>query len=142
MQRPGGVAQASSNWSRRCAIILVFASVLSPLPAMAVDEAHIASLPPGDDNQPEASLPTVLSVADEARYRRIFAFQDDSAWRQADQEIDRIDDKLLVGEVLGQRYTDKRYHPSYDQLARWLARYADEPDAKAIYALALLRQPT
>jgi len=43
--------------------------------------------------------------------------------------------------VLAERYRDAHYKASYEQLARWLALYGDEPDAKAIYALALSRRP-
>ena len=83
----------------------------------------------------------VLSAADAARYHRIFALQAQGHWAAADHEIARLNDRLLLGEVLAERYRDRRYHPSYAQLSRWLHHYADEPDAKLIYEMALAYQP-
>ncbi|HUB95912.1 MAG TPA: lytic transglycosylase domain-containing protein [Stellaceae bacterium] len=90
----------------------------------------------------ETDLPTVLSRSDVARYQRIFALQDKGAWAEADHEIAGLKDKLLLGHVLAARYLARHYRASYGELAAWLARYADEPDAKAIYELALSRKPT
>ncbi|HZT50690.1 MAG TPA: lytic transglycosylase domain-containing protein, partial [Stellaceae bacterium] len=60
---------------------------------------------------------------------------------EADAEIARLKDPLLLGHVLAERYLSKPYRASYRELADWLEHYADEPDAKAIYALALERKP-
>jgi soluble lytic murein transglycosylase-like protein len=46
-----------------------------------------------------------------------------------------------MGHVLAQRYLAKTYTPRYEQLAEWLGRYGDHPDAGAIYKLALKRKP-
>jgi len=89
----------------------------------------------------QSDLPTVLSPADETRYRRIFALEAREAWGEADAEIAKLQDRLLMGPVLAERYLAKSYRPNYAELVRWLDRYADEPDAKAIYRLALHRQP-
>ncbi len=42
---------------------------------------------------------------------------------------------------LSQRYRAASYPASYAELVDWLQHYGDEPDAKAIYALAMKRQP-
>jgi len=52
-----------------------------------------------------------------------------------------LQDKLLVGELLSQRYRAPSYPASYAELVAWLKHYGDEPDAKAIYALAMKRHP-
>jgi soluble lytic murein transglycosylase-like protein len=87
----------------------------------------------------EADLPSVLSSPDAAHYARIFALQVDRSWAAADREIASLQDTILVGAVLADRYLSPRYHATYPELAAWLAAHADEPDAKAIYALAVKR---
>lgn len=86
-----------------------------------------------------SELPQVLSPADAARYKRIFALQDGKNWAAADREIARLTDRRLMGHVLAERYLES--YASYDQLAAWLKDYADHPEAPAIYKLALKRMP-
>ena len=83
----------------------------------------------------------MLSAADSARYRHIFNLQQAEHWQEADREIAQLRDKLLLGEVLSQRYRAPSYPASYAELLDWLKHYGDEPDAKAIYALAIKRHP-
>ena len=91
-----------------------------------------------------SSLPDVLSPADEQRYRQIFAFQEEAGWRAADRLIDGLEDKILLGHVLAQRYLypdSSKYRSQFEELARWMNAYADIPDARRIYRLAKRRQP-
>jgi soluble lytic murein transglycosylase-like protein len=101
-----------------------------------------ASLTPGQEMLGQSELPTVLPPDEIARYQRIFALEERGAWRDADREIARLQDPLLLGPVLAERYLSRSYHSSYAELAAWLERYADQPDAKAIHALALRRKPS
>ena len=89
----------------------------------------------------QAELPTGLPLVEIARYQRIFALQDKGEWDAADREIARLSDRLLLGHVLAARYLAATYKSSYAELAAWLALYADLPDAKIIYAMALNRRP-
>ncbi len=85
---------------------------------------------------------TVLSAADAARYRTIFKLQQESRWKEADREIARLQNRVLLGYVLYQRYMAPRFYSTYHDLASWLARYASLPGADNIYRLALRRRPT
>lgn len=90
----------------------------------------------------EIVLPAELSATDVERYRRIETLQEAGNWRAADAEIGRLQNPLLMGHVLFQRYMHPTaYRSSYDELHDWLARYADHPDADRIHALALRRKP-
>ncbi|HXQ49627.1 MAG TPA: lytic transglycosylase domain-containing protein [Stellaceae bacterium] len=100
-----------------------------------------AALEPGSEMLHPSDPPAVLPPNEIARYQRIFALGDRAAWAEADREIRRIKDKLLIGPVLAQRYLSPSYHASYAELAAWLEHYASQPDAKAIRALALARRP-
>ena len=125
--------------SRSLWIILGFALTLPGASRAAAQDLRTAELTPGTVLLREADLPQVLSSADVSRYEHIFALQEKAHWQDADREIARLDDKLLLGAVLAQRYRNNSYHASYGELVQWLDHYADQPDAKTIYALALNR---
>ncbi len=82
----------------------------------------------------------VLSERDAGTYRQIFALQEEGKWKTADKLIKTLNDRLLMGHVLAQRYLHPtRYRASYPELHMWLKRYADHPEARRIYALARKR---
>jgi soluble lytic murein transglycosylase len=91
-------------------------------------------------NSPKVSLPQVLSASDIARYRKVFALQDDAKWHAADAEIAQIENQILLGYVLAQRYLSGSYTSTYADLKVWMTKYADHPDANTIYKLALRRR--
>lgn len=89
-----------------------------------------------------ASLPRVLSDADRSHYVQIFRLQEKGDLRAAQKHIDQLENDVLIGHVLAQKYLHPTAHRSrFRELRDWLARYADHPDAPRIYKLALLRQP-
>jgi len=89
-----------------------------------------------------ARLSPIVDAADVDRYRKIFAAQKKGRWKAAKRLIGSLDDSLLMGHVLAQRYLHPtKYRSRYDELAKWMNRYADHPDAKRIYRLALRRKP-
>jgi soluble lytic murein transglycosylase-like protein len=97
-----------------------------------------------DGNVPSASAiqaaaptgPNLLSADDVGRYQAILAFQDQGSWAAADAQIAALDDRVLLGTVLAQRYLSKSYKAGFEELRDWLASYADLPDARAIWQLA------
>jgi soluble lytic murein transglycosylase-like protein len=115
------------------AALLVFAA---PGTAPALDTGT------GLDAARSAALPRPLSNADADRYRRIFAVQENGRWRDADREIAKLENRLLLGHVLSQRYMHPtRYRSKFRELAAWLELYNDHPDARRIYRLAKRRKP-
>ena len=125
---------------RRLALTAIFCgTVFVGVPASSQDTAAI---PVGRDADPQASLPTIIPAQDAELYRRIFELQQDGKWRQADKLIKRIDDRLLMGHVLYQRYMHPtKYRSRYAELKAWLKEYADHPGARRTYALAMRRKP-
>lgn len=110
------------------AVQAALAATITAAPSAGIlDEGHIGT--------------TVLSAADAARYRTIFKLQKESRWAEADREIARVQNRVLVGYVLYQRYMAPRFYSTYHDLASWLARYASLPGASNIYKLALRRKP-
>ncbi len=110
----------------------------------ALPEAtETASLPLGAFSFKDLDgLPRVLSDEDIALYRKIFQVQAKGEWHKADKLIAKLQDRVLLGHVLAQRYLHPtRYRSRYKELKRWLASYADHPEAKQLYKLALRRKP-
>ncbi|HEX6980096.1 MAG TPA: transglycosylase SLT domain-containing protein [Alphaproteobacteria bacterium] len=123
-------------------VLGLLASSLNAGAGLAADDRSIAARPaPAVVREHEVGLPAVLSAADATAYRKIFALQSRAAWREADQLIAGLKDRRLLGHVLADRYLHPHTRPSYAELARWLAQYADHPDAGAIYVLAQRRAP-
>jgi soluble lytic murein transglycosylase len=89
----------------------------------------------------EPALPAVISQLDAFRYHSIFALQAEARWPDADREIALLHDRLLVGNILAQRYLHRGYKPSFTELRDWLVSYADLPGAATIRALALKCRP-
>ncbi len=110
-------------------------------PSAAAQSVRTSALTPGAELLREADLPAVLAPSEAQRYRHIFGLQGIGQWAAADREIAALKDKLLLGAVEAQRYLHPHWRPRYAELSRWLAQHADEPNARAIYALAQKHQP-
>ena len=88
------------------------------------------------------SVEGVLSVADAARYKRVFELQETGDWKAANAIIARIQDRRLMGHVEAQRYLHPtKYRSKFTELRAWMAAHADHPQARRIHRLAVLRQP-
>jgi len=84
----------------------------------------------------------LLSDKDVKHYQKAFELQDACEWKKANKHILLIDDKILFGHILAQRYLHPRcYKSQFLELTYWLKRYNDHPQAKKIYKLALKRIP-
>ncbi len=85
----------------------------------------------------------VLSDSDAALYREVFDLQEQGKWKAADAKIAAVSDEILMGYVQHQRYMHPTaYRSKYSELKRWLAYYADHPEADKIYSLARKRRPS
>ena len=84
----------------------------------------------------------ILSTKDIINYKKIFTNQENCKWKIADKYILKIQNKILLGHVLAQRYLHPRcYRSKYLELYYWLKKYNDLPQAKKIYRLAVKRMP-
>ena len=83
-----------------------------------------------------------LSPADAAHYKAAFAAAFIGDWVSEETERGQLIDQRLEGTLLAARYLRPAApKPSYAELAEWLQRYADLPDASDVYRLALRRRP-
>lgn len=87
--------------------------------------------------------PKILSESDVRLYQEIFALQEAGRMGEADKRISRLDDQLLMGHVLAERYLHpSAYRSRFKELRRWTLSYSDHPQAERIYKLAKKRQPS
>ncbi|MBB44205.1 MAG: transglycosylase [Rhodospirillaceae bacterium] len=92
--------------------------------------------------QPIKNADKPLIKADIAKYKRIFLLQKKGNWKQADRQIAKLSNPILLGHVKAQRYLHPtKYRSKYRELFSWLKLYRDHPDAIRIYKLALKRKP-
>ena len=90
----------------------------------------------------ENLYPKPLNIVDTKLYSRIFALQKKGRWQKANRLIRKLSNNLLIGHTQAQRYLHPTHYRSrYKELASWLKNYADHPDSKRIYKLALRRKP-
>ncbi len=87
-----------------------------------------------------AGFPQPLAPSDATRLRRIFELQSRGENALAVREIERLDDRRLVGHVLADRWL-RGHEPPLPELLAWLTDYADHPDAPRIHAMLVRRAP-
>ncbi len=84
----------------------------------------------------------ILTSEDIINYKKIFKNQENCKWKIANKYILLINNDILMGHVLAQRYLHpKCYRSQYLELYYWLKKYNDLPQAKRIYRLAIKRMP-
>jgi len=96
------------------------------------------SLPEQQVAMPDKTMDiSELNPSDVDIYKRIFRLQSHGKWKKADRLIKKLDNKILLGHILYQRYMHPTaYSSHYKELASWMLHYPDQPGAKRIYNLA------
>ena len=87
-----------------------------------------------------AGFPQPLAPSDAARLRRIFDLQARGEIAAASREVERLDDRRLLGHVLADRWR-RGPEPSVAELTAWLVEHADHPDASALHAMLVRKAP-
>ncbi len=116
-------------------VLLTVAWLAAPASAVLASTA-------ADDPLRAVSMARLLSADDAERYRRLFALQGKQRWRAADKVAARLDDPVLLGHLLFERYMHPTgYRSRFGELRDWLAEYHDHPGASRVYRLASKRRP-
>jgi len=119
-----------------------FAVAAGPITKQGLPSLYLAVSDPAPRLNTEIDPPQILSIADVDLYRRLFSIQESGQWRKADSLIKQLDNPILLGHVLAQRYLHPtKYRSKYRELKEWLALYTDHPQASRLYKLALRRKP-
>lgn len=90
----------------------------------------------------DLALPEPLSPSDTAAIRRILTLQDSGNLTDAGRLIANLENPILMGTILAQRYLGRFHRSTVGELSDWLTLYADLPDASSIHALLLKRLPS
>jgi soluble lytic murein transglycosylase len=126
-------------WCLALLISIGALALMSALPEHRAVETPSIALPASPEPEKPIetlSLPYVLSKQDRELYEGIFRAQKKARWDEADALIRRLDNPLLVGYVLAERYRHRQYTSTPAELAEWLQRYHDHPQAYDVYQLA------
>ncbi len=105
-------------------IISLFIGLFLPLTVMAVD------------------TPQILTNVDASLYEQIFMLQDKEKIDTAIKVENQIADRLLMNEVLYQRYISDTYHTRGREIVAWMERYYDMPGAQRMEKLAKIKKAT
>lgn len=89
-----------------------------------------------------ADLPQILSDVDARLYEQVFVLQDKEKINTAIKVQSQIADKLLLNEILYQRYISDTYHTRGKELTAWMDQYYDMPGATRMEKLAKIKQAT
>ena len=87
-------------------------------------------------------LPQILTDIDACLYSQIFKLQDKERINTAINAQNQIADKLLMNEVLYQRYISDTYHTRGKEIANWMEKYYDMPGAQRMEKLAKIKKAT
>jgi soluble lytic murein transglycosylase-like protein len=98
----------------------------------------LMTLPGASDG---VALPRPLSPSDAVLVRRIFRAQTRGDLALASRETGELENTLLLGSILADRYLGAFHRSSPAELTDWLDRYGSQPDAPSIHALLLRRLP-
>ncbi len=75
--------------------------------------------------------------SDIKKYKRVFRLIEQGNFEDADRLISKIDNQILMGHVLAEKYLHTKYKTTSTELKEWLEFYGDHPQAVRIHKLAL-----
>ena len=128
---------ALATWGGVLAVVLAtggnYSFAQAQRPGETADQTALAVPRVGLRGAAGVGLPQPLSPSEAAQVRRIFSLQGSGSVADAARETERLQDDLLLGAILADRYL--RGRPTPEELAAWLTRFGDQPEAPAIHGL-------
>lgn len=79
--------------------------------------------------------------SDKELYKQIFRAQKSANWDLANANITKLSDRILLGDVLAERYLDPAYDTSSAEIIVWLKNYSDHLASNEIIELAKSKYP-
>jgi len=84
-----------------------------------------------------------LNQKDIKLYKSIFKDYRNGDFSSADNDITKLDDKILMGHVQALKLLHPTKHrSSFEELREWLSAYHSQYEAKRIYKLGVKRKPS
>lgn len=78
-----------------------------------------------------------ISKSDITKYKKVFRALKEENIKEAEDIAEDIDNDILMGHVLAEKYLSKTYKSDFAELKEWLEKYSDHPQASRIYNLAV-----
>jgi soluble lytic murein transglycosylase len=88
------------------------------------------------------ALPQPLPPSEAALVRRIFSLQAAGSLAEAQRDTLKLQNDLLSGTILADRFLRGTYRPAPTELTAWLTHYGDQPEAGEIRELLERLSPT
>ena len=140
-------ARMQGQGSRQTRALMTWAGMIVAVIAAGSNYSVAQTQRPGEPNDQTAlamprmglrgaaavGLPQPLTPSEATQVRRIFSLQDAGSVAEAARETERLPGDLLLGAILADRYL--RGHGTQAELAGWLTRFGDQPEAPAIRGL-------
>lgn len=87
------------------------------------------------------NIPRILSDQDIQTYRQIFEASREADWARVTVLTKKLENPILSGHISFEKLMHPTgYRSSYTELANWMARYDDHPNAWRVYKLASRRK--
>jgi soluble lytic murein transglycosylase-like protein len=93
------------------------------------------------DSETNSIFPRPLRPSDAAVTQRIFILQRHGDIAKAIRSTDDLEDPLLLGSILADRYLSRYHKSTTTELSDWMVRYHDLPDAVAVHELLVTKAP-
>lgn len=116
-------------------IAVVLAQCVFSAPLKAAESCLINVINPTTYNKILDYL--LISRDDVSLYKKIFRAIDAEDFKTADKLVGKLENNIILGHALAEKYLSRGYKASYDELKDWLAKYYDHPQANRIYNLAV-----
>ena len=78
-----------------------------------------------------------ISKSDITKYKKVFRALKEENIKEVEDIAEDIDNDILMGHVLAEKYLSKTYKSDFAELKEWLEKYSDHPQTSRIYTLAV-----
>lgn len=82
-----------------------------------------------------------VSASDIKHYKRAFRYLSKNEFDEADDEISDVDNEILKGTYLAEKYVSDSYKSTFKELLSWLKKYNGLRQSDQIYKLAQKKKP-
>ena len=123
-----------------CSALFLILGLWQIIPAQKIQSKAPSTVQSTDDNVVLVSN-DLLFESDKELYKQIFNAQKTGNWEVANSSISKLSDKLLLGDVLADRYLHRHYDTSSAEIINWLKAYSDHLQASEMLELANSKFP-
>ncbi len=121
------------------AAVFIWLGLLTAIPALSAAEPEVKVITPQAYDKILKYL--LITPSDVSLYKKIFRSQAKGDFEKAADLTEDLENHILLGHVLAEKYLHPDYTADYKELQAWLEQYSDLPQALRIYKLAQRKGP-